>query len=58
MDNPYSVASALAYCDALMHAIARGIETARLQASSSDRDVTAKAIRKALIDAFNDPHAV
>jgi hypothetical protein len=57
MDNPYSVASALVYSEALLHAIARGIDTARQQATAHDRDDTAKAIRQALIDAFNDPHA-
>ncbi len=57
IDNPYSVAAALVYSDALMHAIARGIELARQQAAVRDRDQTAKAIRQALIEAFNDPHA-
>jgi hypothetical protein len=58
IDNPYSVASALVYSDPMMHAIARGIELARQQAAARDRELTAKAIRQAVIEAINDPHAV
>jgi hypothetical protein len=58
MENPYSVAAALAFSDALMHAIAQDIDSARQHAPADDRDETAKAIRPALIEAFNDPRVV